>query len=61
MINPGEKIGGFWWDGHYHRTIHRFGMSYYDRVTGRIVLWAVYPSPLKINRGLTRVSIELLW
>ncbi len=57
---PGLKVGGFWWDGRYSRTIYRFGWGHYDRETGNLHLRAFYPVSLKLNHGLTRMSLELL-
>jgi hypothetical protein len=57
---PGLKVGGFWWDGHYNRTIYRYGSAHYDRATGNLFIRAIYPATLKINHGLTRFSLELL-
>lgn len=56
----GEKIGGFWWDGRYSRTIFRYGWGGYDRETGAFDLRCFYPVTLPIASGLTRCSIELL-
>ncbi len=58
-IAPKLKLGGFWWDGRYTRSIFRFGPSHYDRNTGDFFLRALYPATLKLNHGLTRFSIEL--
>ncbi len=59
VIAPKLKLGGFWWDGRYTRSIFRFGPSHYDRNTGNFFLRALYPATLKLNHGLTRFSIEL--
>ncbi len=56
----GLRIGGFWWDGHYSRTIFRYGWGHYSREDGKFWLASYYPVQLKINRGLTRMSVELL-
>jgi hypothetical protein len=57
---PGLKVGGFWWDGRYHKTIFRLGPAHYDRDTGMLMLRALYPATFKLNSGLTRLSLELL-
>lgn len=59
-LAPGLRIGGFWWDGRYSRTTLRYGWSHYDADTGKFYLLAYYPAALKLNRGLTRFSLELL-
>jgi hypothetical protein len=60
MTEPGLRIGGWWWDGRYSRTIYRYGWGGYDRFTGGISFACFYPVTMKINQGLTRVSFELL-
>jgi hypothetical protein len=57
---PGLKVGGFWWDGRYNKTIFRLGPAHYDRDTGMLMLRALYPASLKLNAGLTRLSLEIL-
>ncbi len=57
---PGLKVGGFWWDGHYHQTIYRLGSGHYDRWTGNLNIRAFYPVTMKLNHGLTRFSLELM-
>jgi hypothetical protein len=59
-IAPKLKLGGFWWDGRYTRSIFRFGPSHYNRHTGAFSLRALYPATLTMNQGLTRFSIELV-
>lgn len=59
-LEPGLRLGGFWWDGHFSHTIYRYGWGHYDRETGGLELRCVYPVALPVNRGLTRVSFELL-
>ncbi len=54
------KLGGFWWDGRYTRSIFRYGPSHYNRNTGDFFLRSLYPATLKLNHGLTRFSIELM-
>jgi hypothetical protein len=61
ILEPGLKIGGFWWDGLYSRTIFRYGWGVYDWETGAFELKCFYPVALKVNHGLTRVSVELLY
>lgn len=58
-LEPGLKIGGFWWDGFYSRSIFRYGWGGYDRETGELDMRCFYPVTLKINTGLTRFSVEL--
>lgn len=58
-LEPGLKIGGFWWDGYYSHTLFRYGWAGYDRKTGELDLRCFYPITLKVNAGLTRCSIEL--
>jgi hypothetical protein len=60
MTEPGLRIGGWWWDGRYSRTIYRYGWGGYDRFSGGISFACFYPVTMKINHGLTRVSFELL-
>ncbi len=59
-LPPGLKIGGFWWDGRYSRSIFHNGWGGYDRITGDFAMWSFYPVTLPIGSGLTRCSIELL-
>jgi hypothetical protein len=60
MTEPGLKVGGYWWDGRYSKTLLRTGPSWYDRWTGEVGIRAVYPTALPLNAGLTRCSIELM-
>lgn len=60
MTEPGLKVGGYWWDGRYNKSINRMGPSWYDRWTGDVGIRAVYPAALMLNAGLTRCSIELM-
>ncbi len=60
QTEPGLKVGGFWWDGHYHKTIFRFGPSHYDRNSGMFSVRALYPATLTVNAGLMRVSLEIM-
>ena len=60
VLEPGLRIGGFWWDGFYNRTIFRYGWGSYNRHTGSFELQVHYPVTMKVNHGLTRVSVELL-
>ena len=59
-IGSGHRIGGFYWDGVYFKTIEALSPGGYNRDSGEITIGAIYPRYLPIYKGLTRVSIELL-
>ncbi len=59
QILTGLKVGGFWWDGRYYKTIYHYGPSHYDRYSGMLYLRAIYPASFMLNAGLTRMSLEL--
>jgi len=59
-IDKNLRLGGFWWDGFYHRSTHTFDYSHYNRDTGEFYIGAAYPCSFKLNTGLTRLSLELL-
>lgn len=59
-IGKGLKLGGFYWDGVYGKSILSPAPGYYDRNTGELCLGAVYPRAFPLRAGLTRVSVELL-
>ena len=60
VLEPGLRIGGFWWDGLYSHSLYRYGWGTYDRNTGGLEIRCFYPVALPVREGLTRVSIELL-
>lgn len=60
QLEPGLRLGGFWWDGYFSRTLYRYGWGHYDRDSGSLDLRCFYPVALPVNHGLTRVSFELL-
>ena len=59
-IDPGLKIGGFWWNGHYYPSLYHFGWSPYEYRTGQITISASYPCAFDLPTGLSRCSIEIL-
>ncbi len=59
-LTPGLRIGGFWWNGTYSKTIFRYGWGAYNSRTGDFNMTCFYPMTLTINNGLTRMSVEVL-
>ena len=54
------RIGGFWWDGVYYHSIYAFDSAFYDYKSGMFRFGACYPRTFRLNRGYTRLSLELL-
>ncbi len=59
-VGPGLRLGGFWWNGQYSRTIYRYGWGAYDRAGGGLDIQLFYPATLEVVPGLNRLSLELL-
>ncbi len=60
VIDRNLRIGGFWWDGIYYHSIYAFDSAWYDYQTGEFSFGACYPRTFHLNRGYTRLSLELL-
>lgn len=58
-LPAGLRLGGFWWDGTYYRTLSQYDWMWYDRASGQLHLGAGYPKTFPVRQGLTRCSIEL--
>ena len=59
-LEPGLRIGGFWWNGTYYKSIFALGWGVYNSRTGDFNLTSFYPKTLTVKKGLTRMSIDLL-
>ena len=60
VIDKNLRLGGFWWDGVYRRNLFCYDFGGYNAETGEFCFSVGYPQSLRLNRGYTRLTLELL-